>query len=137
MGFWPDIPAHLNQDEFAEFIIQTLAEFDIEWVLEVRVQDRPRPVGVVLGKFFNNGERVVEPHVEWFPWASVRNKLECGAEFMRQVGKKYKVLVFAGDTDVPLFEKLQQYRILKKGCKIKGYFASDKDAQLFYTPGPD
>lgn len=137
MGFWPDIPARLSQDEFAEFIVQILTEFDIEWVLEVKVGDRPRPVGIALGKFLNNGERVVEPHVEWFPWASVRNRLECGAEFMRQVGKKYKVLVFAGDEDAPLFERLRQYCLLKKGCKIKGYFSPDEGAQLFYTPGPD
>jgi len=136
MDFWRDsVPSGLTREAFAEMVMETLGAFDIEWILEARLPSGPRPVGLVVGKFLNNGERVIEPHLEWFPWVTTRQKLETTAQFVREIGKKYKILVFARDTK--LWDRLQRYRILKKASKIKAYFSSDEDAQLYYTAGPD
>ena len=137
MGMWEDeLPRDLNRDQFYMTLVDIIGEYDMEFVFEVKGPNGKRPAGVLLADFRMKGN-AIEPHVWWFPWASARNQLESSAHFLRDMGKRYKVLVYTETKDSVFWERIYRYKgLLKKGCKITDAFGSGEDSMLYYTPGP-
>lgn len=136
MGMWEDIfDPDMEKDEFREQIIHWLETVDMDWMLEAEFEGKIRPMGMVLG-WLSPGRRIIEPHVNWFPWASMRTRFECAAQFFSEVRKEYKVFVYSGSEDEAFFTRLYEHRLLNRGCKIPDYFAPGDAAWFYYTTGP-
>jgi len=135
LGFWADdVDAELSKEAFQEKVIETLARADYDWIVEARQNDNMRPVGVILAHALPDGRRI-EPHVDWFPWATPRNKLEGLAAFLREVSKRFKILVYVEEREQNFWERLKQYRLLRHGCKVIDHFDRGEHAFFFYTVG--
>jgi hypothetical protein len=74
----PDLPARTFQLAVEEL----LGSVDYDWVVE-----RKSPIGLFLGNRMGNG-RGAEVQLEWFPWASAREKLEGTATFLRETQRQ-------------------------------------------------
>ncbi len=125
----------LTQSEFRAAIIHWLETVDLDWIVEAKFEGKIRPVGIILAEY-RIGGRAIEPHIEWFPWASPRAKFECGAHWLRNVRKEYKVFVYSRDEDTGFFDRMKRHRLLQRGCKIPDFYQPGEDAMLYYTQGP-
>lgn len=136
MGMWDEMfDAGMEKHEFREQIIYWLETVDMDWMLEAEFEGKIRPMGLVLA-WLSPGGRIIEPHVNWFPWASTRVKFECAATFFSEVRREYKVFVYSGANDEAFFARLHKHRLLNRGCKIPDYFAPGDHAWFYYTNGP-
>ena len=135
MGCWQDVFEDLNKDEFQEQIIRWLETVDREWILEAEYEGKVRPVGLVLAEY-RAGGRGIEPHVDWFPWATPRIKLEASAHYFREIRREFKVFVYSTAADEPFWQRLRRHRLIQFACKIPDYFSPGEDAIMFCTQGP-
>lgn len=134
MGVWNELfSENMARDEFRDKLWEIVSAVDFDWILEVQHEGGLRPVGIVFAEYRFGGHGV-EPHVEWFPWATPRNKLECSIKFLKDVGKQYKVFLYIRDEDLRLWEHVWNYRVLKKACTISDCYGSGVKATMFYTP---
>jgi len=129
------VPEGLDDNGFEEAIVDLLASVDFGWVIEAQGEEGLRPVGVVLGQSRAAG-RGVEPHVDWFPWATTRNRLEGIAVFLRDVSKQLKIFVFAEEGDTRFWSWYNKRRMLVGGGRVIDYFSRGEHAYLYYTAGP-
>lgn len=116
-------------------MIEIISAADHDWILEARSPKGQHGVGLVLAKSFAAG-RAIEPHVDWFPWATRRNKIESMAAFFRQVGKMFKIFIFSPEDETKVWGWYAKRRMLTRGGQIVDHFAVGQHARLFYTRGP-
>ena len=77
----------------------------------------------------------MEPHIEWFPWATPRNRLEAALEFLdglRKQGKTALITTVVGGEAERFHNRICRYGVTRFVGKIKGYFNGD-DANLYQT----
>lgn len=136
MGMWDDLfEPGMAKDEFRDEIMSWLCTVDMDWMLEAEHEGKVRPVGLVLG-WLRPGQRAIEPHVNWMPWASTRIKFESLANYLLHVRKEYKVFVYASEEDERFWRKLCQHRVIGRVAKINDYFAPGEPAIEYCTQGP-
>ena len=138
MGMWRDeLSGHLSQDAFEERFLELAAEATYDWIVEAPGDDGLQPVGIVLGQRVVTGKdvqfEVIEPFVEWFPWATNRNQLEATAVFLKEISKQVKIFVFAPEDAVSFWNRFVQSGLVRRGCKVIDYFSHGNHAMLFYT----
>ena len=127
--------ADLNEVAFEERIIEFIGSASAEWLIDCVGPDGMHPVGIVLGHILPD-QRRIEAHIDWFPWATPRNKFEGIAAFLRYTSKKYKILVYVESDETAFWDRLVKYRLLCQGCKIRNHFHHGGDAMFYYTLGP-
>ena len=136
LGLWRDnLDGELSRDAFLQRTLEIISATDYDWIVVARQAEGMRPVGLVLAAAMADGRRI-EPHIDWFPWATPRNKLEGSAAFLRQVSKQFKILVYVREAERGFWDRLKQYRLLRSGCKVIDHFSRGKHAFFFYTVGP-
>lgn len=133
-GYKEILPTGLGDDAFTDTVLDLIEQMDMAWIIDAPNAKGMQPVGLVLGRFFSGG-RALEPHVDWFPWATARNKLEGAAQFLRQVSRQYKIFLFIREEELPFYERVCKYRVMTRGCKINDHFAPGRWAMMFYTVG--
>jgi len=136
MGTWNDLLTEgLSRETFRDAVINLVTQVQFDWILAVPLENGLRPVGMVFAdpRFGGNG---IEPHVEWFPWATPRNKLECSIQFLKQIGKDVKIVLYIREEDDKFWHRVWQYKVLKKACKIQDCYGSGEHAVMYYTSGP-
>ena len=114
-----------NQEEFYE----ALANLQQSVVSLVTLIADGRPIGMIL---VLGAPMHVEPHADFFPWATPREKLETIVNFLNEIRRQVSTFIFSSEKDTPFFNHICKYGILRRGCKVHHYFG-DKDAMLFYT----
>ena len=135
-GMWRDVfDSGLSQMAFVERIMDFIGAAEMDWIIDARGHEGIRPVGLVMGNWIMPG-RILHPHVDWFPWATPRNKMEGIAAFLRETSKRYKLFVYAADEAIPFYTRMTQYRILRRGCKVLDHFSMREHSMFFYTVGP-
>lgn len=125
----------LNADAFTEDVVSIVSSADVAHVIEAPSERGLQPVGIVLGRVFGKG-RCLEPHVDWFPWATARNRMEASAHYLKHVGRQFKVFLFIEQEHLNFWERIYEYRVLTRGCKVLDYFGPGEHAMMFYTQGP-
>lgn len=136
MGEWDDIMSpDMNRQEFIDTLYSIIGLFDIEFILEARSDDGMRPMGIVLANYAIE-DHAMEPHVTWFPWANTRARLGCTIQFLREIGKTRKILLYIDAKNMRYFERLHEYKVIARGCKIPDANGPGNPVMLFYTPGP-
>ncbi len=135
MGLWDDhMPPDMSQPMFEARIIEMISVADFDWIVEARSGDGVRPVGLILAQAFLDGRRI-EPHIDWFPWATPRNRFEGIAAYLREVGKRFKILIYIEEREQAFWERLKMYRLLRHGCKVIDHYGRGEHAYFFYTVG--
>lgn len=92
-----------------------------------------RPAGIALATFAG---RRMEPHVDWFPWATKRNKVECAIRFFIEMRKDYKVLIFATAADQGFFDVMCRYGVIRRVGTLHKYGDDLSDAKLYESREP-
>lgn len=92
------------------------------------------PVGIVMCL---PGQRPDHswPHVVWFPWATLRNRLESAGRFLNVMRREVKMFVAADSEGRPFFDRIARYGILRRAGTSKEWFG-EEDATLFETRKP-
>lgn len=135
MGTYKEIlPEHMNDDMFTETVLDVIESSDLAFMIDGPGEDGIRPIGIVLARIFAKGN-AIEPHVDWFPWATGRNKMEGSATFLRQVKRQFKIFLFIDQPNLKFWERICQYRLLTKGCKVIDHYGPGEHAMMYYTTG--
>ena len=130
-GMWRDVMAgNLSPQGFEERALEFIGDYADEWIVEAQGDDGLRPVCLFLAQPVGIG---IEPAVQWFPWATRRNKLEAIAVFLKEISKQVKIFIFASDEKVEFWSSMVPYGLVRRGCKVVDYFARGKNAMMFYT----
>ena len=127
---WQLIPAGLSVEQFNKALVELLRNFNEAYILSaLSVNNELFPVGIlsILGSTH------CVPYIEWFPWASVRNKTELSIYVVRELRKKTQVFLYATDEENNLMRLMRAYGLLHWGCNIKNYFANGDRANFYYT----
>ena len=119
----------LDPLSFETKIMALMGSVEYDWIIE-----NDKPFGVVMGRSIAAG-RGVECQVDWFPWATPRNKMEGMAIFLREISKSLKIYFFSDEESKSFWLRFCRYRMLRNGCQIVNYFSGGKHAHLFYTAG--
>ena len=130
-GMWRDVMSgNLSPQGFEEKALEFIASSPYEWIVEAQGDDGARPVCIFLAQPVGVG---IEPMVQWFPWATPRNKVEAIAVFLKEISKQMKIFIFACDEKVRFWERMVPYGLVRRGCKVVDYFARGENAMMFYT----
>lgn len=123
--FW-DFPE--DKEEFL-FFVENLSERASLYMVEDKNPEYSERGPVAFVWVFNDDWQI-EPHTEFFPWASKRNILRSTVSFlhMSRLSKAIGIIiVYSKRVSVPLFDKCKEYGVLRYVGKIyDGYRDSDK-----------
>lgn len=143
MGAIPEayVPPGLDKEEFTDQMTDLLLSFaDVKTMVAPR-NGVPSPVGIAV---IERGGTRLQPHAVWFPWATIRNKIESAAHYLGEMrrqrrpdGRFYKGLIFAPESTWTFFEHMMRRGILKRCGKVEAWFDDGSPAMLFYTKEPD
>lgn len=118
---WPIMPEGVTQEEFVNRII----EFTDGKNLYVADDDNKAYANgrgpIAICQVTDHGWKI-EPHVDFFPWASPRNILRATVSFLHMM--KYQKIgvcvVYSLKNSLPLFNKCCEYGVLHKSGMIRG-----------------
>ena len=135
------VPAGLDKENFTERMVDLIVNFaDVKTMMAPR-HGVPSPVGIAI---VERGGSRIQPHAIWFPWATVRNKIESAAHYLSELrrqrdpnGRFYKGLIWAPEATWTFFEHMMRRGILKRCGKVENWFYDGSPAMLFYTKEPD
>ena len=121
------IPRDFDVEEFKAAAFGHLERFSEQFIVET-----DRPVGVIVT--ITDGYRY-EPHATWFPWASVRNRLEGCLKFLNQERKDRLGIIYmkALPENISFLNHLARYGVLRRVGTIKRFYSQGEDAVLFQT----
>jgi hypothetical protein len=137
-AFPPDgrIPPGLDAAEFRNLIEQLLVELisggNDAFILK---ECSGKPIGLmtvwrVLNPIF---APQFHPHVNWFNWATPRNKLECVLEFLIAMKRDAIGIIVAEPEYWPFFGHICHYGVLRRVGTYRGYWADGRDGGIFET----
>jgi len=127
-----------TDDEFYEFVDDQFQQYNKYLTVEDQngqFKSGEGPVCLVGAK--SNGW-LYEPHVEWFPWATNRNKLVCTVAFLQKYRyQKIGVIrIHALNEDNDFFRKMINFVPLKRLGNIPGGDELGRgDDNIFYMKG--
>jgi hypothetical protein len=90
------------------------------------------PIGIVGVHYDGN---TAFPHVDWFPEATPRLKIEAGVIFIHGLKSKFMVLIIGPQEWEPYWKHLGHYGLLRKVGTLKDYYGKDKHAGFFQSVG--
>lgn len=86
--------------------------------------------GPIAFVYVYNDDWEIQPHVEYFPWATARNKLKGLVAFLQMVRYSRAIgvcVIHSRNNSTPLFDKSKEYGVLHFIGKIlSGYAEGDK-----------
>lgn len=119
------IPRDLDIDQFLAAAFGHLESFQEQFMVET-----DRPVGVIVT--LTDGYRF-EPHAIWFPWASLRNRLEGSLKFLNQERKDRLGIIYMGLDQKRFLEQMARYGVIRRVGTVKSFFEPGRDAVFFQT----
>lgn len=127
-GAFPEhiFPQGMEVVEFNALVHSLISNISMVYMLE---RDG-KPMGLVTANLVPPNR--MEPHVDWFPWATNRNKLECAIKFLNEMRKRGILLIVWSKKDAtPFFTHIAKYGILHRIGKVINYNGKKEDAMLF------
>ena len=126
----------LSEVDFKQTATQYLGAFDFVFNLEDRNEGfsgKAGPVGFV-GCLFDGWN--LRPHIEWYPWATTRNKLRCQIAFLFMARRKDDIGFILMDSDRPvIMKKLRKYIGIYKAGQIEKGYPDRSDKHIYYIRG--
>ena len=103
------------------------------WAVMAKVKDHGTiPVGIVGGHFDGT---TAFPHVDWFPEATSRVKIEAAVKFISDLKRSYMVMIIGPAGWIPFWRHLGQYGLLRQVGVVKDYYGKSQDAGFFQSVG--
>ncbi len=134
-GFWSEVlQAGLSADAFEVAVTELISLFDKDWLAQAQTPQGLKPMGVIVGNY-RLGNKVIEPHIDWFSWTPPRVKLEVIGQFLMEEGKRHKIFVYARE-DKDFWSLVHKYKVIDRGCKINDCYGRGDDVMFYYTAGP-
>lgn len=116
-------PRDLDQDGFFDWLARLdHAEF---FILEAVGEKGMMPVGFVAVTADGEIPHVVYPHVEWFPWATVRNRIEAAIGFINALRRDFLLLIRVKQDVAKFYEHITKYGILQVMGRLPCFYAYD------------
>lgn len=115
------IPENVSQQQFALEVVELSKRAELFMAEDDNYGYQGRgPIGLVMSQ--SDGWRV-EPHVEFFPWATKRNMLSATVAFIQYLRYSRKVgvcIIRSLEDSVSLFRKCETYGVLHYVGKVHG-----------------
>lgn len=128
---WQILPNNLSIDEFNKALGNILLKFDESYLVHaLSINNTLHPVGIltILGIAHPT------PYIDWFPWASTRNKVELVLHIVKELKKQSTVaMIYASDAENNLMRLVRAYGLLHWGCTIKNYYQDGSKTNFYYT----
>ena len=122
------LPKDLSQERFTQLIESIFNIMSEVFILESETKRGKMPIGIITTTKVSSR---TEPNVDWFPWASNRNKIEATAYFLTKMRKR-SMLIWANDDTLRFFTRIAQYGALRRIGKATK-FLDGKDIMIFQT----
>lgn len=132
-GMWDGvIEFGLSKDEFVDVVYQGLALSDAIFLISGK--NSVGNIGVLTIKPIFFGQKLYHrPHIDFFPWATDRNKLEACAESIVDLRKQYSLLIDCDkETNIKFVTHVAKYGILRRVGKLDQI---DGEVYLFESMG--
>lgn len=110
-------PDSLNQVEFKVLMSRLLGSARFAWTM---IAPNGDPVGVCRAHDLT--ERVIEPHVRWFPWATPRNKLECALRLLQREKRNKTLFLITDPKNRKFWHNLQRYGVLRPIGQVYNFY---------------
>lgn len=120
----------MPRENFIQIINHTLAKADMLWVIEDRNSEFQTGFGPVCLVLATHDGSTLEPNVEWFPWATPRNKLRCTVGFLQHARYMKGTVIIRILTTYDL-QKLKHYIPIGYAGKIPS------SVNIYYLRGKD
>ncbi len=78
---------------------------------------------------------IAKPHINWFPEATPRNKLEAIVKFFIEVKKTHLALFDVREEQAEFFRHVSRYGLLRAIGKVRDYYSDGTHAIMFQTVG--
>lgn len=130
--FPPGLTATEFRDEAALMLRELIQDGNDAFVL---MNQGGKPVGLVTvwAKHLKHEQPQFFPHVNWFTWATPRNKLECALDFLIEMKKEAFGILIIEPENWRFFGHLCKYGVLRRVGTFRGYWADGRDAAVFET----
>ena len=126
MGIWDeDFGKDLSKEDLT-LLVARIAETRHVIMIIAPNQEKEIPVGVMI---IREDEKVLEPHVYWFPWATNRNKLEGIIRSAIELRKIKPVFIWADEKVKDFYTMVSKYGVMRR----VGTFYNDKQYSIFQT----
>lgn len=131
-GIKQELPDDPDGKDFQTFMTVAMATVPHWWVLTADWRGRGvEPVGLVAAAF---QEAYLAPHVEWFPWATHRSKVETTVRFLADINKMERVIIFTRASELEFWRLMGNYGLLRRRSPpLPGWFG-DSDADIWVSP---
>lgn len=127
---WKVLSPNLDVTEFNRQFADLLNNFNSSYLLyALSLNNAIIPVGILS----IHGIVHVVPYVEWFPWATARNKVEVVLNLIRQTKNKVQLMIYASDAENNLMRQARAYGLLHWGCVVKNYYPDGTKANFYYS----
>ena len=128
----------ISQEEFHAAVSSILNQSNKLWIIEdvhSEFKEGHGPVGLIMATF---DDWALSPHVEWFPWATIRNKLKGTVGFIQIMRYRKDVGIIkifaAGEVNKKWFKWLRRYLPIAYAGAIPNGRAGE-DEHIFYIRG--
>tara|TARA_Y100000310_G_scaffold180645_1_gene180566 strand:+ start:211 stop:732 length:522 start_codon:yes stop_codon:yes gene_type:complete len=90
------------------------------------------PIGL-LGA--DRDRHILWPHIEWFSWASPRNKIECALKFLTDMRVDNIIYVFARPEDHGFWMRMAQYGVFRRIGKSEDHWTDGAESVIWRSQG--
>jgi hypothetical protein len=139
MGSFPALPKGLTKPQFGEFVRNFVAAKSSVLVIEEDhkyFREKRGPVALVSVDTYAGGWKM-EPQIDFFYWATKRQRLAAVVSFLQMVRYSKEIgvcVVRVGDKDVKFCEHLYKYDLLRPIGKLPNA-RPDGVENIFYVKG--
>ena len=134
MGTFGNFQVGLDRNEFRELIFGTIHGLfkvggDAFALLAKRGDGTEAVMGVVT---VMPHQLQMWPHVNWFPWSTLRNRIECALRFLLETKERCNLIIVASPKDVDFFLHLCRYGVVRRIGTGRGWLG-EHNVVLFET----
>ena len=122
--FSPDLDAAEFAEQALALVLKVYEGGGEVFVLEGESVLGRMPVGVVTMVYAIRPNQTprAEPHVDWFPWATARNKLEATLRLVLEINRNFLLVTTVRQGEERLLLHLIRYGVVRLAGKLNAWF---------------
>ena len=126
MGLWNDDFGKDLSKEDITLLIAKIAETRHVVMITAPNQGKEMPVALLIVREDN---KILEPHLDWFPWATERNKIEGTIKLIIELRKIKPVWIWSKEETKEFFTYIAKYGVIRR----VGTFYGDEQYSIFQS----
>lgn len=121
MGVWNYLlEEDLDRNQFTDFVS------NFSQISELFILFSDKPLGLIS---LREDTKIIEPHIDWFPWVSDRNKIEGLVKAVLELREIKPLLIWSKEETKDFFVHVAKYGIIRR----VGTFHSDEKYSIFQS----